>query len=53
MSVFRYPDDMQISWNSERNSQILVAFFKLPAKKPKQKFISRAGRIFRPFIAMK
>ena len=46
VSVFRYRDNMQISWNFSENSQILVAFFKAPAEKPKQIFISRARRIF-------
>jgi len=34
VSVFRYPDNTQISWNFRENSQILVAFFKAPAKNP-------------------
>ena len=53
VSVFRYRDNMQISWNFRENSQILVAFFKAPAEKPKQCFISRARRIFRHLTPIK
>ena len=53
VSVFRYRDIMQISLTFRENSQILVAFFKAPAEKPKQIFISRARRIFRHLTAIK
>ena len=53
MWVFRYCDNIQISWNFKENSQILVAFFKAPAGKPKQMFISRERRVFQHFIAIK
>ena len=38
VSVFRYHDNMQISWNFRENYQILVAVFKAPVEKPKQIF---------------
>ena len=36
---------MQIRWNFREDSQILMAFFKAPAEKPKQIFISLVGQI--------
>jgi len=38
---------------SKKNSQILVAFFKAPAEKPKQMLISRARRVFQHLRAIK
>ena len=53
VSVFRYHDNMQISWNFRVDTQILVAVFKAPVKKPKQIFIARARTTFRHLASIK
>ena len=53
MSLFCSRDNMQISWNFRKNSQILGVFFKAPAEKPEQIFISRAREVFRHLVAIK
>ena len=52
-SVFRYRDNMQISWDFRENSQISVAVFKASVEKPKKIFTSRARRTFRLLIFLK
>ena len=54
MSVFRYRDNnIQIRWSFRENSQILVAVFKAPAKKPSNYFIFRARGVFRRLTVIK
>ena len=45
--------NIQIRWSFRENSQILVAVFKAPAKKPSNSFIFRARGVFRRLTVIK